>query len=1222
VLKLQRFCQILVPALLAGCVSDATLPELGPCSVTPTTDLWEFGQVGIGTCLSSPSDLQIRPDPQDPDNYFIVAVNSNGYSNFSGSSVLTIDASSIDLTCPLNGMHEVEAFALGMQEFAGRLAVDEARGLGLLSSRVNGQFDGDLTDVVFTLDMSDPRAMSFSDAGPHSWGPFRWVQVSADPWSVRINPWDGRAYVLGLTNHTVAALDLVSDPIQFVDLVGDLSITSAEFTDVDGSGSAPDFTLGSIVPGELRNELLTLTFQEGTTRLFFAQEDGAGLSELHASNSGDGVSFVPLAGGPIVDADADWAVGGVDGGAIGFFGDGLAGLLAGTDAAGVRRLGRMSAADNALDWTVAATAVLDPSSEPSAWDSAGVFDPDWLDSGSIVDVWYSGGPGWGTAIGHAEGSSFSSLSKVGDETLPGGVDGQVLAPDAGSWDSGAVFAPAVITDGLTGRLHLYYSGHDGQAVGDLDGATAIGLATSTDGGTFVRTDRGDGGTSAILEPGENGAWDGLAVGWPTVFFDNGRWQMWYRGTDGVTWQIGRATSVDGFNWTRDPRNPVAGEGFEVPVTGAPVRVFAQKVSPRTGYQISGEISGDVPSLAFEGVAYANTVSPLGFVVVGGQALGRGPAGSYDRDGAASASRLPGSDLVFYQAWRGTRSVLAAGKDLGAGAQRLDAVTAQGWTGALDGLNGDSPSIALHEPDARADATGAVVAFSTSSGIAIGHVSVTGDVLGDLEPLAEGVVLSASADDTRFDSAGVSSPSLLLDGHDGATRLAYEGARGDVTAIGIATAPGVGQPFTTTVEPAFPRGPAGTWDDASVASPSLLWDEEAGLYKLWYLGSDGATFRVGYATSADAVTWDRTADADGVTQPVFEPGGLAFLGEDGLSTLRVRSVDNGRYEMWFDGQLEGIPRVGRAVSEDGVSWSTLENPTTAGDTFSVTTREGDSDASTAIHLGEPSRQGETEDDVTLVGGFRVHGAGATEMILSPDGRFGVVSNKRTDYVLVLDLQDDSTEDWVDANAFGIEAAFRIPQRFGTVGTRDMEFSPDGTRLHVTVAPQILIESSEPSFRTGTEAFVTLDWTLVEDTDEGTLLLDDVLLSWAPLARGSEEDEGYTADTSVASNAFVLSADGTRAYVANYNDNSMWIIALDTGARGTVIEMVQGLDEAPSEIVLSPDGKLAYVANYLGQTRNQVVHSTIQVIDVDEASPTFGDVVTRLSNISERSERGCE
>ena len=162
----------------------------------------------------------------------------------------------------------------------------------------------------------------------------------------------------------------------------------------------------------------------------------------------------------------------------------------------------------------------------------------------------------------------------------------------------------------------------------------------------------------------------------------------------------------------------------------------------------------------------------------------------------------------------------------------------------------------------------------------------------------------------------------------------------------------------------------------------------------------------------------------------------------------------------------------------------------------------------------------------------------------------------------------------------------------------------------------------TIRTGTEAFVTLDWTLVEDTDEGTLLLDDVLLSWAPLARGSEEDEGYTADTSVASNAFVLSADGTRAYVANYNDNSMWIIALDTGARGTVIEMVQGLDEAPSEIVLSPDGKLAYVANYLGQTRNQVVHSTIQVIDVDEASPTFGDVVTRLSNISERSERGCE
>jgi hypothetical protein len=290
VLKLQRFLQVLAPALLAGCVSDAALPGLGDCAVLPSTNLYEFGQVGIGTCLGSPSDLQIRPDPQDPDNHFVVVVNSNAYSNFSGSSLLTIDASTIDLTCPVNGMHEVEAFGLGMQEFAGRLAVDPSRDLGLLSARVNGQFDGDLTDVVFTLDMSNPRRVGFHPAGPRQWGPFRYIQVAADPWSVRINPWDGRAYVLGLTNHTVAALDLVTDPIEFLDLVGELSVSGVDFTDVDGSGSAPDFTLQSVVPSELEDETLTLTFQEGTTRLFFVQEDGDGLHQLHAANSGSRVA--------------------------------------------------------------------------------------------------------------------------------------------------------------------------------------------------------------------------------------------------------------------------------------------------------------------------------------------------------------------------------------------------------------------------------------------------------------------------------------------------------------------------------------------------------------------------------------------------------------------------------------------------------------------------------------------------------------------------------------------------------------------------------------------------------------------------------------------------------------------------------------------------------------------------------------------------------------------
>jgi len=1241
VLKLQRFrlgsrsgsaarpkqgvsvAALAAASVLAGCVSNAGLPDLGACADLPDANLYEYGQIGIGTCLASPSDLQIRPDPRDPANHFVVAVNANAYSNFSGSSVLAIDASTIDLTCPVNGMHEVEAFPLEMQEFAGRLAVDESRGLGLLSARVNGQFDGNLNDVVFTLDMSDPRALGFHDAGPRRWGPFRYIQVAADPWSVRINPWDGRAYVLGLTNHTIAALDLVADPIQFLDLQGELSITSAEFHDVDGSGSAPDFTVTGIFPGEIEDEILSLTFQEGTTRLYFAADDGAGLSALHAANSGDGVTFAPFTSGPVVEPGTDWAVGGILDGAVGFFGDGQAALMTGIDGDGVRSVGRMSASANALDWTVATAAVLSPSTDGSVWDASGVFDPDWIDDGSAVDVYFSGGDGWGTAIGHATGSSFASLTRAGDEALDDGAFGQVLAAADGSWDSAAVFGPAIIEDGVTGRLHLYYSGHDGAAVGDLPGAPSIGLATAPDRVTFTRTDRGIGASSVVLAPGDAGAWDSLGVAWPSVFFDNGRWQMWYRGTDGVTWQVGRATSIDGFTWTKDPRNPIAADGVEVPVDAdAPLRAFAQKVSPRSGYQVSGEVSGDVPALAFEGDEFLNTVTPLSFLVVGGQALGRGPTGEYDQDGAAAASRLGDTDLVFYEAVQGTRRVLGAGRDLGAGVDRLGAVHGEGWTGSLEGLNGDQPSIALREPDAREGTDAAVVAFKTDRGISIGQVPLVDGVPTTLQPLAPEVVLSASSEETLFDSTDVSNPSLLLEGHDGAVRLAYEGARGDVTAIGIAVGATPDGSFLRPETATFPRGPAGTWDDASVGSPTLLWDGDAGLYRLWYLGSDGAIFRVGYATSPDGVTWDRLSDGEGTTIPVFDPVALAFLGEDGVEGIRVRALPSGRLEMWFWGSLDGVPRVGRAVSEDGIGWSTLQNPTTAGDTFTMTTRAGDSDASTAIHLGEPERSGEDPDSIVFAGGYRVHGAGVTDMLISPDGQFGVVSNKNSDFVTVVDLRDDSTDEWTDANAFAVEAAFRIPQRYGVVGTRAMAFSPDGTKLHLTLAPLIVSEAGQPEFTTGVDGLITLDWTQVQDNAESVLLLDDTVLSWAPLARGREEDVGYRTDTSVGANGLTLNADGTRAYVVNANDNSMWVIALDTGARGTVIERVRALDESPTEVALSPDERLAYVSHYLGQDRNLVVNSTIAVIDVDEASPTFGEVLTRLTNLDSRSDRGCE
>ena len=69
------------------------------------------------------------------------------------------------------------------------------------------------------------------------------------------------------------------------------------------------------------------------------------------------------------------------------------------------------------------------------------------------------------------------------------------------------------------------------------------------------------------------------------------------------------------------------------------------------------------------------------------------------------------------------------------------------------------------------------------------------------------------------------------------------------------------------------------------------------------------------------------------------------------------------------------------------------------------------------------------------------------------------------------------------------------------------------------------------------------------------------------------------------------------------------------------MIYGLDENPWEVVLSPDERVAYVATSYGVQQNGAQHSTIQVVDIDEASPTFGRVLTRLTNLESRSDHGC-
>lgn len=82
----------------------------------------------------------------------------------------------------------------------------------------------------------------------------------------------------------------------------------------------------------------------------------------------------------------------------------------------------------------------------------------------------------------------------------------------------------------------------------------IGYATSADGINWTKYPK-----NPVLEPGAFGEWDAGGIGEPTVIRVGTDYYMYYMRTTGHH-GIGLATSSDGINWTKDSDNPVLTAG--------------------------------------------------------------------------------------------------------------------------------------------------------------------------------------------------------------------------------------------------------------------------------------------------------------------------------------------------------------------------------------------------------------------------------------------------------------------------------------------------------------------------------------------------------------------------------------------------------------------------------------------------------------------------------------
>ncbi|MBD3329451.1 hypothetical protein GF357_03080 [Candidatus Dojkabacteria bacterium] len=214
---------------------------------------------------------------------------------------------------------------------------------------------------------------------------------------------------------------------------------------------------------------------------------------------------------------------------------------------------------------------------------------------------------------------------------------------------------------------------------------------------------------------------------------------------------------------------------------------------------------------------------------------------------------------------------------------------------------------------------------------------------ELDPVA---VSLGTGYDTAWDTHHVYSPSVVY--KDGSYHMWYSGYA-STNMIGYATSPD-GVNWVKYDDPAvsdcglaesdddgcvFSFGGGSFWDNSSVMDPEVIWDSDAGVFKLWYTGSDGTNERIGYATSADGISWTRYDDglvASCGFDEAYDDGCIFSFGVSGswdstdVASPTIVKESSSSYKMYYSGYVtDGNTRMGLATSTDGINWTRYDDP---------------------------------------------------------------------------------------------------------------------------------------------------------------------------------------------------------------------------------------------------------------------------------------------------------
>lgn len=975
---------LLLPALVGGCVQDLPLPDLGDCADYPD-GVYEYGQIGIGTCLAGPVELHFTED--EAGEPILLVTNANPYQLFTGGSLLAIPWAGVNETSGRNLISDLTepSSAHPLPDFGAGFAQHEDLGLVTVrlseGSRVRQTFDD-----VYLLDMTDPRAPTASNRGP---GGGDSVQVQSDPVDVVVDPASGYAFVANRTSHTISVLDASGDTVEVIQPWPESVLSGASFSDLDDSGSRAKLARLAVTNRDrLPDDAWTMTWIDGTWSLWLPElgTDASTLGLVRTETYGAGYTENPL--GTEMNANDSVLVSEVrdpslvgSSGRMVFASDGLL---------------RAASSDAFLgDWAFETAPLYSPGSD--AWDADPGGPSMVLAEDGQLWMFYDGGgqdptssPGIGV-VTSPDGLSFAASSDV-----------PVLEPGR-AHDSEAMADPYVLFDSEADIWRLFYGAWDGAR-------WTVGHAWSEDLETWTIDEE------PIL------ALDGVDAAAPVISREAGRWQMWYARRDAAEWVVAKATSPDGTHW--EDAGAVADLADWIWTDDAPPRV-ALRAAPNGSFRVEGDDWGVVDDTAFPGNTYLASDFGWRALAVTDYLLGDGDLGSASSGGVRLDSVVLDSvDPPAGLAWLtvtssgGVERIGAAQIEDDYSLTPIEGDLSGAWFEGSDGFDRDGAASPVVHFDG--DTYHLFYAGRRGNRTTVGHaISPDG-----LAWERQGSVLSPGSEGS-FDALEVEPGSIqVLD--DGSLRLWYSGFDGESWRIGSAVAPSPGAAFVREDGAVRPyqlgTGEPGDWDDSGARHPWAV-TTSAGT-RLWYAGFDGSRWRLGTALRAvEGEPFARSIDSNEDPRPILDPANGRFE-SGGLSKPVMVPHSSGQgWRGWYAGEAGGEDRVGGLYGFAADRLNRIAAPPTVGDEIRFSTTKGNDNVD-AIPL-----------DTTLPDAD-ILGIGLSALTLDEERGFLYATSKLAPFIVVIDIRDDSWGNFEDRNYLDVEAVLLYSSAGGGDGFRQV------------------------------------------------------------------------------------------------------------------------------------------------------------------------------------------